>query len=200
MRTLVGPIVLLMSAAACSSGSSSASGGFGTSPTAPSQVASEAGNVNVTRVRVFMKDGIPQAYVEGDLGDGCTRLLPIVQQRSGHVVQLTVSSVREGEVCTMIMQFVNEWVPLTGLDTPGAYSVRANRSSVEFSLVAAGDGALQVSPDPGPVPVVPSTSVPGHVAPDAPPAGAPCESADSCTSPGDPGQVDPVDAGEGRHL
>lgn len=193
VRKVAGPVALLVLAGACGSGSSPVSGGLAGHPTAPSQVAPELGNVHVTRVRVFIKDGVPHAYVEGDLGDGCTRLLPITQQRIGSTVQLTVSSVREGEVCTMIMQIVNQWVPLTGVDTAGAYVVRANRSSVEFTLVAGPDRVLHISPDPGPVPVVPSTSVPGHVAPDGPPAGD-CDTTDpGCTSPDAPGQIEPAE-------
>lgn len=157
--------------AACGSGTSSSPGGTGGLPTTPSQVAPVTGNVEITRVRVFIKDGRPQAYVEGNLGDGCTRLLPLTQQRVGTTVNITVSSIREGDVCTMIMQFVDEWVPLQGVDAPGAYLVRANAATVNVQLVAGADGQLRVEPDPGPIPVVPTTMIPGFVVPDGPPSG-----------------------------
>jgi hypothetical protein len=185
MQKLVYPVALAVLAGACSTSSDRSGTGFGTSPTAPSQVeAPGTGNVEVERVRVFVRDGLPQAYVEGPLGDGCTRLLPISQQRVGSTIALTVSSVREGEVCTMIMQFVNEWVPLHGIDTPGTYVVRANKASIEVQLVRGGDGGWRVEPDPGPAPEFPDWSTPGHTVPDGPPS----------TNPGDrdlPGSVEP---------
>lgn len=164
-------VLAAVASAACGADGALSTSGQGGVPTSPSQVAPPTGNVEVTRVRVFIKDGRAQAYVEGNLGDGCTRLLPLAQQRVGATVHLTLSSIREGEVCTMIMQFVNEWVPLSGLDAPGAYQVRANAAAVEFQLVADAQGQLRVEPDPGPVPVVSDGVIPGAVAPDAPPAG-----------------------------
>lgn len=172
---------MAVASAACGAGGSPSAGGPGGVPTSPSQVAPATGNVEVTRVRVFIKDGRPQAYVEGNLGDGCTRLLPLSQRRVGNRVDITVSSVREGDVCTMIMQFVDEWLPLQGVEAPGAYLVRANAATVEFQLVAGPDGQLRVEPDPGPVPVVPTTVIPGFVVPDGPPSGG-----------DEPGQVEPA--------
>lgn len=175
----LGGVALLTTA--CGSGSAPSQEGLAGGPTAPSQVAPATGNVDITRVRVFVKDGRPQAYIEGNLGDGCTRLLPLTQQRVGSTIAITVSSVREGEVCTMIMQLVTEWLPLQSVDTPGAYTVRANAASVEFQLVADGDGQVRVEPDPGPVPFVPDTFIPGWVVPDGPPGGD-----------DEPGQVEPA--------
>lgn len=150
---------LAVGVTACGSGGTPLSGGTGGLPTSPSQVMPVPGNVDVTRVRVFIKDGRPQAYVEGALGDGCTRLLPITQYRTGSIIVLTLSSVREGEVCTMVMQFVDEWVPLD-LPGPGRYVVIANAARLDVDLVATPDGALRVEPDPGPVPQQPATFSP----------------------------------------
>ena len=177
---LMCPAMITLMTTACGSGSAPSQGGLGSSPTAPTQVAPPSGNVELTRVRVFIKDGRPQAYVEGNLGDGCTRLLPLTQLRVGSTVDIRVSSVREGEVCTMIMQLVNEWVPLHGIDAPGTYLVRANAVSVEFQLIAGANGQLRVEPDPGPVPIVQHREIPGWVAPDEPPGGS-----------DEPGQVEP---------
>lgn len=175
------PAVVVLLTTGCGSGAAPSQGGLGSSPTAPTQVAPAGGNVEVTRVRVFIKDGRPQAYIEGNLGDGCTRLLPLTQQRVGTTVHVTLSSVREGEVCTMIMQLVREWLPLQHIDAPGTYQVRANAVTVEFQLVASADGQLRVEPDPGPVPVEPTTLIPGRVVPDGPPADG-----------NEPGQVEPA--------
>jgi hypothetical protein len=153
-------------------------------------VAPGVGNVEITRVRVFIRDGRPQAYVEGNLGDGCTRLLPITQQRVASGVNITLSSVREGEVCTMIMQLVNDWIPLAGIDAPGSYTVRANRASIAFQLIAGPDGQLRVDPDPGPPPSFGASAAPGFVAPDEEPTGldGPCNVLHAgCASPGSAG-------------
>src|SRR5262245_35510855 len=76
MVAVVGAFAL----AACSSTSkqSGPSNGAG-APTAPSQQESAPGNVEVERVRVFVKDGRVQAFLQGKIGDGCTKLQPMSQ-------------------------------------------------------------------------------------------------------------------------
>ncbi len=124
-------------------------------PGGPSAVTSPTGgDVRVTRVRAFIKDGRPQAFVEGELGDGCTALDNVSQRRRGNDVDITVRFRREGEVCTMILQFVHHWVPLDGPFTPGDYTVRANAQTMQFQLMA-GDQGLRIRPDPGPLPQPP---------------------------------------------
>lgn len=110
------------------------------------------GNVRVTRVRVFIKDVRLQAFVQAELGDGCTSLQSVKQKRSGDTVDITLTSVRQGEVCIMILQHLNEWVRLDGAFAPREYTVRANGIPVRFRLVRAPSGALRVEPDPGPLP------------------------------------------------
>ncbi len=99
-----------------------------------------------------MKEGRPQAFVEGEIGDGCTKLESITQARTGNVVTLAVTSVRQGERCTMIMQLLNRWVPLDGVSAQGDYAIRANSARVDFKVAAASDGTLRIEPDPGPLP------------------------------------------------
>jgi len=125
-------------------------------PSAPSGLeVPPAGNVNVTRVRAYIKDGRLRAFVQGELGDGCTRLDRITQSRAGNSIDITVTSKREGEVCTMIFQYLNEWVPLGGAMTTGQYVVRANKAEKRFELVRDATGALRIEPDPGPLPTAP---------------------------------------------
>ena len=57
--------------------------------------------------------------MEGELGDGCTALDSVSQRRRGNNVDITMRFRRQGEVCTMILQFVNQWVPLDGPFAPG---------------------------------------------------------------------------------
>jgi hypothetical protein len=124
-------------------------------PTGPSGLdAGTIGNVKVTRVRVFIRDGQPQAFLQGEVGDGCNTLQPVAQQRSGSSVDIAVTYRRQGDICTMIMQFLNQWVPLNGTFAPGEYVVRANDQTLRFRLVSS-NGGLRVDPDPGPPPQPP---------------------------------------------
>jgi hypothetical protein len=125
----------------------------------------------VTNVRAFIKDGRVQAFVQGELGDGCNSLQGLRQQRTGNTVNITVPYLRQGETCTMIFQYVNEWVPLDGDFTPGDYDIRANDASVHVQIVRAGNGDLKIDPDPGPVPQPPY--LPFGSAPSAPTAPKP---------------------------
>jgi hypothetical protein len=157
--------------AGCGSGTSSASldTAAGTGPTAPSQL-SERRKVVVTSARVYMKGGRPHAYVEGELGDGCTSLERVTQQRNGNSVTMTFTSVRQGDVCTQIMQMLNAWVALDGPFAPGEYTVRANDVTARFRLVASAGGELRLDPDPGPPPQFPDgPPLPGVSDPDEPP-------------------------------
>jgi hypothetical protein len=108
--------------------------------------------MRVTRVRVYMREDRPQAYVEGEIGDGCNRLDSITQARATNTVTITATLRRQGQQCTMIMQYLNRWVPLDGSFAPGEYIVRANSAEAAFRLVAGGEGALRIEPDPGPPP------------------------------------------------
>jgi hypothetical protein len=140
----------LAACAACTSGEQLTTGGAPSAPTQPVVV----GSVKVTRVRVFIKDGRPQAFVQGELGDGCNSLEGIRRQRQGNTVDIAVTYKRAGEVCTMIFQYLNEWVPLEGVADPGEYVVRANGTEVRFRLAREG-ATLRIDPDPGPLPQPP---------------------------------------------
>lgn len=139
--------------AACASGETN---GRLDVPTTPSQTGPAVeGQVNVTRVRVFIKDGRVQAFVQGEIGDGCTTLQGVTQRRSGNAIELTATFRRQGDVCTMIMQLMNEWVVLNGTFEPGEYTLRANARALPFRLVRGAGGDLRVDPDPGPLPQPP---------------------------------------------
>jgi hypothetical protein len=86
-------------------------------PVSPSQSAGTISSVSVTRVRAFIVNDRLQAFIEGELGDGCTTLHSIAQERSGNVVTMTQTSVRQGDRCTQLLQLLNKWVPLEGVST-----------------------------------------------------------------------------------
>lgn len=154
----LGPLLLLaFTVAGCAGDALDPQTGL---PSAPSGQTPVVRDLNVTRVRAFIRDGRLQAFVEGELGDGCNSLQGITQRRSTSTVEIIVTSRRQGEVCTMIMQYVNEWVALDGSFTPGDYLVRANGREVRFRLVMDAAG-LRIEPDPGPIPRPPY--LPGSV-------------------------------------
>lgn len=127
-------------------------------PTSPSQqeTTTAQGNVKVDSVRAFIKDGRVQAFVRGEIGDGCTSLKPMTQTRDGNGINVSVSSIRQGEVCTMILQLLGGWVPITSTVEPGTYTLRANGATTSFTLARDDRGQLAITPDPGPLPEGPT--------------------------------------------
>jgi hypothetical protein len=168
-------IVVAVSVAIVVAGCADATGhtdGTLTGPSAaPSHLQDGTSEIAVTRVRVFLKDGRPQAYVEAPLGGGCTNLDPVIQQRREHTIIVTMTATTKGAPCTMIFKFVSDWVPLVGTFAPGLYRLRVNRATAEFRVVAAPSGALRIEPDPGPLPTIPPPT-PGAVSPNEPPGGS----------------------------
>ena len=141
----------LVAAAACSSASASPEVP-GTSPTAPTQAGTgSVGNVRITGVRAFIRDGKPQAFVEGEIGDGCNSLQGINEKRTKNTFDISVTFRRQGDICTMQMQLLNQWVPLSGTFEPGEYTLQVNDTKQTFKLVSSASG-LRVDPDPGPLP------------------------------------------------
>jgi hypothetical protein len=146
---------LAIAAQGCSTHAQDGEGGLLNGPTAPSRVGADSEHlVEVERVRVYVKDGRLQAFVEGPLGDGCTSLKAVTQTRAGNEVRISLTSVRVGEVCTMMLSYLKRWVPLEGMFSPGSYTVRANQRSIRFQLVIDSSGKPAIEPDPGPLPEI----------------------------------------------
>ena len=61
-----------------------------------------------------------------------TRSRGSAQQRTDSTFDISVTYKRQGEICTMIMQLLNEWVPLNGTFAPGSYTLRVNDTNVGF--------------------------------------------------------------------
>jgi hypothetical protein len=126
-----------------------------TSPTMPSQVWQPGPfNIEVTRLRVFIKEGRPQAYIEGPLGDSCNSLQQITQRREGSTYRITMTGNREGGECALLMQYVNEWIPLIGSFRTGPYTLQVNGAHFDFQLMNHASG-LRIEPDPGTWPSFP---------------------------------------------
>jgi hypothetical protein len=146
---------LAIAAQGCSTHAQDGESGLLNSPTAPSRVGADSEHlVEIDRVRVYVRDGRLGAFVEGPLGDGCTSLKAVTQTRAGNEVRIRLTSVRVGEVCTMMLSFLKRWVPLEGMFPPGSYTVRANERSIRFRLVIDFSGNPAIEPDPGPLPEI----------------------------------------------
>src|SRR5688572_12060851 len=162
----------LFAAGACSQAATAQNGGTASlTPVAPSPLETGAFPIRVERVRVFVKDGRPQAYVEAPLGDSCNSLQPIEQRRDASTIHVRMTGNRTAGPCAYLMQFIQQWIALDGAFTTGAYHLRVNDVRVDFAIVVGASGQMQIEPDPGPLPADPPASViPGVVSPNDPPS------------------------------
>ena len=171
MTTLMVAVSVAIVAAGCAAGPGHIDDALTGPSTAPSRLQDGTSEIAVSRVRVFLKDGRPQAYVEAPLGGGCTNLDPVIQRRREHTIIVTMTATTKGAPCTMIFKYVSDWVPLDGTFDPGLYTLRVNRAAHEFQVVAVASGELRIKPDPGPMPTIPPPT-PGAVSPNDPPGGS----------------------------
>ena len=75
------------------------------------------------------------AHIQGTLGDGCTSLGAITQQREGNTIEVSVNAHHSGaEVCTMMAKFIDERVQLDGTFPAGEYTVRVNGVETTFTV------------------------------------------------------------------
>jgi hypothetical protein len=169
--TLMVAVSVAMVAAGCGSGPGHIDDALTGPSAAPSPLQDGTSEIAVSRVRVFLNDGRPQAYVEAPLGGGCTNLDPVIQRRRDHTIIVTMTATTEGAPCTMIFKHVSDWVPLDGTFAPGLYTLHVNRTTQEFRVVSAASGELRIEPDPGPLPTIPPPT-PGAVSPNDPRGGS----------------------------
>jgi hypothetical protein len=146
---------LALAGAACSSNAEGRNQGGAQRPSAPSPIRPQPVATRVTHVKAYVKDARVQVFVQGELGDGCTTLQGITQRRVDNAIDLTVHASREGDVCTMILRMLNEWVPIEGPTPPGKYVVNAGKIEARFEVVSDAAGQLRIEPDPGPLPTPP---------------------------------------------
>jgi inhibitor of cysteine peptidase len=69
-----------------------------------------------------------RVVVSGELGDGCTELNEIVQEREGNTFNVTITTARPAEaVCTQLLQLFEESIALDVEGLPaGEYIVDVN--------------------------------------------------------------------------
>ena len=71
----------------------------------------------------------------GTLPDGCTRISGVRQQMIGNAVNITITTISEGDVCTQALVEFEERIPVDLSDlAPGTYSVSVNGTIQSFEL------------------------------------------------------------------
>lgn len=94
-------------------------------------------NVETIEVRIAEKDPVQViAHVEGWVGDGCTEVDEITQERSeNNTINVTITTRRPKDaVCTMVLQGWSEDIFLTGPFEPGEYVLNVNDKTTVFRV------------------------------------------------------------------
>jgi hypothetical protein len=92
----------------------------------------------VDRLEVVVGSGAPmavEAHVQGVVGDGCSVLHSVKQERSGSTVTITILRERPKDaICTQQALLYDARIPLEGTFSSGAFLVRANGVERAFTV------------------------------------------------------------------
>jgi hypothetical protein len=93
--------------------------------------------IQVESVEVVVAESDPpqaSAHVRGVIGDGCSSLHPVEQERTGSTVVLTILRERPANaICTQIALLYDDTIRLEGTFPPGAYVLRVNGTETSFT-------------------------------------------------------------------
>jgi hypothetical protein len=93
--------------------------------------------IQVETVDVLVLESSPPqatAHVRGWIGDGCSSLHSVAQERSGATVVLTILGQRPADaVCTQMAKLYDETIRLEGSFPPGRYVLRVNGLETSFT-------------------------------------------------------------------
>jgi len=93
--------------------------------------------IQIDSVDVQVQESSPPraaARVQGVIGDGCSTLHSVEQERSGSTVTLTILRERPIDaICTQIARLYDETIPLEGTFSPGRYVLRVNDVETAFT-------------------------------------------------------------------
>ena len=93
--------------------------------------------IHVESVEVIVQAGDPpqaSAHVRGVLGDGCSSVHSVEQERSGNTVVLTILKQRPANaICIQIARLYDETIRLEGAFPPGDYVLRVNGTQTSFA-------------------------------------------------------------------
>ena len=93
--------------------------------------------IQIDSVDVLVLESSPpqaSAHVRGVVGDGCSSLHSVVQERSGATVVVTILGQRPADaVCTQIAKLYDDTLRLEGTFPPGRYALRVNDLETTFT-------------------------------------------------------------------
>ena len=93
--------------------------------------------IQVDSVDVLVQESSPpqaSAHVQGVIGDGCSSLHSVEQQRSETTVVLTILRRRPADaICTQIAKLYDETIRLEGTFPPGRYVLLVNGLETSFT-------------------------------------------------------------------
>jgi hypothetical protein len=93
--------------------------------------------IQIERVEVLVQAGDPpqvSAHVRGVIGDGCSSLHSVEQERSGSTVVLTILRQRTANaICIQIARLYDDTIRLEGTFTPGTHVLRVNGTETPFA-------------------------------------------------------------------
>ncbi len=93
--------------------------------------------IQVESVEVLVQPGDPpqaSAHVHGVIGDGCSSLHSVEQERTGSTVVLTILRQRPANaICIQIARLYDDTIRLEGAFPPGAYVLRVNGTETPFT-------------------------------------------------------------------
>ncbi len=97
----------------------------------------EIAPIQIDDVEVRVEETSPPraaAHVRGVIGDGCSELHSVKQERSGNTVTLTILRERPIDaVCTQMARLYDETIPLEGTFPTGRYVLRVNGTETPFA-------------------------------------------------------------------
>ncbi len=98
--------------------------------------------IQIDHVEVVVMDTSPATvavHVTGVLGDGCSELHSVSQDRSGNTVTVTILRERpRAAICSQIAKLYDQSIQLGGSFPPGRYLVRVNGVEETFAITGAG--------------------------------------------------------------
>ena len=90
--------------------------------------------IHVDSVEVVLEGG-PSVRVRGVIGDGCTTLSSVQQERGRAAIDITILAERPTDaICTQIARLYDETLRLPGAYPPGTYLVRVNGVEQAFTI------------------------------------------------------------------
>jgi hypothetical protein len=94
--------------------------------------------IHIDSLDVVVGAGVPvsvEAHVQGVVGDGCSVVHSVKQERSGSTVIITILRERPTEaICTQLARLYDARIVLEGTFAPGAFLVRANDAERAFTV------------------------------------------------------------------